>query len=72
MVTDETPAKTQLEVVDPLDVLHKLLVAHTPSGGGRGEPSPAMVLAEAGAAIGTERCCEEVTVEEIVVQTAIV
>ena len=70
LVAGLTPAAAQLEVVDPGDVLHELLVRDAPGGGERGEVAPAMAGCQSGAAISTQVGGHHVGVVPVVLQTA--
>ena len=71
LLTRDTVAETELEVIDPRDVLEEVLLIHTPSQCQSGEDPPAVLLAEARRAVGTHCSSEEVAVHEAVVQTAV-
>ena len=47
LLTRDTIAKTELEVIDPRDILEEALLIHTPSQCQSGEDTPAVLLAEA-------------------------
>ena len=47
LLTRDTIAETELEVIDPRDVLEEALLIHTPSQCQSGEDTPAVLLAEA-------------------------
>ena len=71
LLTRDTVAETELEVIDPRDILEEVLLIHTPSQRQSGEDTPAVLPAEARRAVGTHCSGEEVAVHEAVVQTAV-
>ena len=70
LVTSLTPRCSQLQVVQPVDVLHELLLVDTPSSTYRWEGTVAVVLAETARTIITHGQAEQVAVSIVVVQLA--
>ncbi len=71
VVTGGTKAVTEFQLVQPvMGSVHPGLVGDGPGHGGGGEEAPAVTAGELGAAIGTERYANGVTVLVVVVHTA--
>ncbi len=70
IVTCCAVAGAQLEVAEPVDILHERLAAYSPSERGCGEPSVFMTLRKITAAICAKRCGCEVLAFIVVGYTA--
>ena len=70
LVTGLSPAATNLEVVEPVDILQELLLRDTPGSRERGEVAPAMTGSEFRRTVGTEVGREQIGVLEVVAQTS--
>ena len=55
LVAGHTVAGTELELAQPVDVLHPGFLADAPAGADGGEPSPLVVFAEAAGTVAAER-----------------
>ena len=70
LLPGDTPAQTELQVGEGLDVAQEAFLLHLPCKGCRGELAPAVVVRETGGTVEAHREGEQVSVEERVVQTA--
>ena len=70
VVTDGTVGEAELEVVQPVGILHEGLLADAPREGRGGEVTPAVCGSELAGTVRAERDREEVAVQQRVVQPA--
>ena len=71
LLTRDPVAEAKLQVIDPVSILEEGLLIDTPSESQCREDTPAVLLAEARGAVGTDGSREEIAVEEAIVQTAV-
>ena len=70
LLTSNTVTETEFQIVNPVNILHKVLFLDLPGEGAGGEYTPVKIVGETGRTVCTYRYCEQVAIISVIVGTA--